>query len=178
MAGFSVTIEGRMATLTQSRAHPSDPTKLWLYLSDRIHTGEEVELSYDGGGTIQDSAGYSLIAGHIAVNNQTTEIADPAPSMLTAIVYSGSHANRIALTISEAVNQVSKPGFIVKVNGSRVSILEVRRHPTDSAKLWITLSDQIAPGERVILRYNGRGTVEDSAGNGLEAGVVEVTNAT
>ncbi|MES9972421.1 MAG: hypothetical protein ABW092_20500, partial [Candidatus Thiodiazotropha sp.] len=176
--GFSIFINGQATTISRCVEHPSDPSRIWIYLADRIYLGEETELHYDGSGRVVDAGGNDLVAGRFTVVNRTTSEYDPAPIMQSAIVYKGSHENRLAVTVSEAVNDVHKRGFSVIVDGRKRSILRIERHPTNSAKLWIFLSDPIEPGERVTVRYNGQGTIEDNMGNAMDAGTIEVTNAT
>jgi hypothetical protein len=98
--------------------------------------------------------------------------------MQSAVVYSGTHADRVVLTVNEAVYGVTAEGFSIIVAGEDVPILSVRSHPTDEARIWVKLSNPIQPGQAVSLHYAGSGTVEDSDGSAMEAGSVNVSNET
>ncbi|MBW9267969.1 MAG: hypothetical protein K1563_16760 [Candidatus Thiodiazotropha sp. (ex. Lucinisca nassula)] len=99
--------------------------------------------------------------------------------MQSAIIYEGSYANRIALTISEQVSGVSNSnGFSVTVEGQTATISNVAPHPTDSSKIWITISNRVYSGEVVNLAYADAGSIVDNAGNALVSDSIIVTNST
>ncbi|MES9979489.1 MAG: hypothetical protein ABW107_12150, partial [Candidatus Thiodiazotropha sp. 6PLUC5] len=169
-SGFSIKVDGQPATITHIQRDPADPTKIWVTLSDRIYKGEIVEIIYDGN-ELQNS--------QIAATNKCTVSPDPNPSMVKSYVYEGAHPDRIALFISEPVKKhVTSTGFSVAIDGQAASIINLVRHPTESARLWITLSNRINPGEIVLITYAGNGTIEDISGHELDAGTIRVTNKT
>ncbi|MBW9267966.1 MAG: hypothetical protein K1565_20810, partial [Candidatus Thiodiazotropha sp. (ex. Lucinisca nassula)] len=101
------------------------------------------------------------------------------PQMLNAVVYEGSNANRIALSVSEAVTGVNGSSELsVTVNGQATSILSVEKHPVDSTKIWITLTRRVYAGEAITIIHTASGMIKDEAGNQLTDGQIAVTNST
>jgi hypothetical protein len=175
---FYISIEGRELSVIQGERHPTDSSRIWLTLSDRVYEGEEVVLHYYGNGTVVDDDNNGLLFGQLEVLNHTTMEQDLAPGMQNVVVYEGEHANRLALRVSEVVANVSEVGFSVSVDGHDRTILSVRAHPTDLTKIWLTLVDRVYEGDDVIVSYDGSGTVVDVGGNHLLSGRLEASNRT
>jgi hypothetical protein len=178
-AGFELYVDGERLSILTAKPHSDKrQAKIWLTASERIYQGEAVTIAYDGKGSVVDAGGNGLSSGSLEVTNRTDKEADPAPRMVSAVVYPDKLADRLALNLSEVVSGLSAGGFSVRVGGRAVSVLSVKRHPTVLTRLWLKLSDPVTPGKRVRLDYDANGQLVDDAGQPLQAGSLSVSNET
>jgi len=72
-AGFTVSVNGRAATITDAVIHPTDATKIWVTLATRVYQGDLVKMAYSGMGSTVDGDDNKLEEGAVVVTNHTTQ---------------------------------------------------------------------------------------------------------
>jgi hypothetical protein len=119
---------------------------------------------------------FSLIA--TAAGNNYSFLSSAQLSMVSAVVYEGANADRVVVSLSAGASNISACDFYISIDGREVSVIQAERHPTDSSRIWLTLSDRVYEGEEVVLHYYGNGTVVDDDNNSLLLGHLDVLNHT